>query len=192
MDELYEQIFVFIPLALVLFFRFFFESGKRKRQQAQGALGAKQPESVEDFIAALFGGKKREADATSAGEQGASHPRAAQEHTRTRAAAQELPQRSPRYAINQPNEPMYAPEASSFEAAISLGDLEQSAPNASVQSIGGAKESEARSVLMASRAANPPQATGGLAGRVDELPALQKALVMAEILGKPKSLSEQL
>jgi len=190
-DELFEQIFVFIPLALLIFFRFFFESAKRKRKEAQGALGAKQPESIEDFISSLFGGKKQGAAEkppaqAGKGQQGPAKPQAA-----TRVAAQELPQRSPRYVINELEEPLYAPSASSFEKAITLGDLAQSAPNASVQSIGGAKESEARSLLMASRAANPPQATGGLAGRIDELPALQKALVMAEILGKPKSLSEQ-
>ncbi len=191
MDELFEQIFVFIPIALIVFFRFFFESGKRKRQQAQAALGAERPESIEDFISALFGGKKRAAEGIKTGAAGAAQARELKSGSPARPALQELPVRGPRYAINALDEPLYAPESSSFEADISLGDLAQSAPNARVQSIGGAKESESRSALMAARAANPPRATGGLAGRIDELPALQKALVMAEILGKPKSLIEQ-
>jgi hypothetical protein len=190
-DELFEQIFVFIPLALLLFFRFFFESGKRKRQQAQGALGTKRPESIEDFISSLFGGKKRDAPESPPDPSAKAQHSPAKPHGAAQLPARELGLRGSRYLISEDDQPMYAPAASSFEDAITLGDLAQSLPNAQVQSISGAKESEARSALMASRAANPPQAKGGLAGRVDELPALQKALVMAEILGKPKSLSEQ-
>jgi hypothetical protein len=190
-DELFEQIFVFIPLALILFFRFFFESGKRKRQQAQGALGAKQPESIEDFISSLFGNRKRPVLDKAPPPPGRSQHLPAKPYGAAQPSMREVPLRSPRYVISEDDKPMYAPEASSFEEAITLGDLAQSLPNARVQSISGAKESEARSAIMASRAANPPQAKGGLAGRIDELPALQKALVMAEILGKPKSLSDQ-
>lgn len=149
MDELFENIFVLVPVALILFARVF-AAVVKKKADARGTTRA-APASKDELLASLFG-------QPSARGHWEESPARQVPRPQERKAPETQPRRyditpAPVYTETQPSEP----------------ELQVAQP------------------LHA--AARPAKATGSPGiKKLDRLPALKRAVAMAELLGPPKSL----
>lgn len=201
MDELFEQIFVFLPLALLVFFRFFYENGRRRRQAAKpkgdearnapagGAGGravAPRPsesegrrasaDPVRAFIASIFG---------IADEPGARGPSA-----QSGAAANLSPSRQS--AASPSRETSYGRRPFRYEdgaAPATTAPSERPFDSNPIESM-VAKPLDQQSPDSKRPEAQRESGREGLS-RVRALPELRRAIVMAELLGTPKALREE-
>ena len=170
MDELFEQILVFIPVALLIFVRLFMEAGKKKREEAkragQGDASTRKsgkPENIEELFSSLFGASKGPVETLPTGGL------AGTAYGTGRVHYDELPVRP------KPTASVSAPKQSPLAEQTSVHEAERPG-----------RSPEARAEGEPRAAANRSSAE-----RLAALTPLQRALVMAEVLGKPRSLRDE-
>lgn len=181
MDELLEQIFVFIPVALIVFFRFFYENGKRKRRAAEASGGRPRPsgEPVSAFLASLFGVSEE------AGGRGPSAGHAATAEAKERAPLRQSVASSSR-ETNYGRRPFRYEDGA---AAVTDPASERPFDSNAIEGL------VARPLDQLSPDSKRPEAQRepgreGLS-RIGSLSELKRAVVMAELLGAPKALREE-
>lgn len=192
MDELFEQIFVFIPVALILFFRFFYENGKRKREEAKragkgpaSAAPAGRPaasDPLRGLLSSLFGaieepgGPPPSAGTDAAIEAAdARHRSAFRQSVASPSRETSYGRRPFRYeegAAPASNAPSERPFDSNAIEGMVVKPLDLQSPES-----------------MRPEARREPGREG--LSRIGALSELKRAVVMAELLGAPKALREE-
>lgn len=185
MEELFERIFVFVPVALILFIRFFYENGKRKREEAKGAgkgpsaAPAGRPaasDPLRGFLSSLFGAIEEPGE------------------LRPSSAAGEAPDRAPlrQSAASPSRETSYGRRPFRYEdgaAAATAGPSERSFDSNAIEGLVSTPLDRQSPDSKRPEAQREPGREG--LSRIAALSELKRAVVMAELLGAPKALREE-
>jgi hypothetical protein len=196
-DELFERIFVFVPVALILFIRFFYENGKRKREEARSA--GKSPASAAPR--ADEAGRK----APSAGRPAASDPLRGflsslfgvieePGELRPSSAAVEPADRAPvrQSAASPSRETSYGRRPFRYEDGASIAPsppAERPFDSNAIEGLVSAPLDRQSPDSKRPEAQRDPGREG--LSRIAALSELKRAVVMAELLGAPKALREE-
>lgn len=186
MEELFERIFVFVPVALILFIRFFYENGKRKREEARragkgpasaapaGRSAASDP--LRGFLSSLFGVIEEPGELRPSNAAGAAADRAS---LRQSAAS---PSRETSYG----RRPFRYEDGAS---AATAGSTERSFDSNAIEGLVSTPLDRQSPDSKRPEAQREPGREG--LSRVGALSELKRAVVMAELLGAPKALREE-
>lgn len=196
MEELFERIFVFVPVALILFIRFFYENGKRKREEARRAVkgpasaapkadeaGRKampagrqaEPDPLRGFLSSLFGVIEEPGELRPSNAAGA--------------AADRAPVRQS--AASASRETSYGRRPFRYEdgaSAATAGSTERSSDSNAIEGL-VSTPLDRQSPDSKRPEAQRERGREGLS-RIAALSELKRAVVMAELLGAPKALRE--
>lgn len=172
MDDIFNQILIFLPILLIVFVRMYLENARKKRRDSARLPGgiaesSREPSRIGSFLSSLFSGNFNAQRSSVPKGGGGSAPILARsevlaDDSQMRRDEETIirtprPERESRYAV-----PAYDFAADSTVTAVARNDSgETQAP-----------DTESRPV-----------------SRLELLPTLKKAVVMSEILGKPRSLS---
>lgn len=184
MEELFERILVFVPVALILFIRFFYEAGKRKREEARragrppAAAPAGRPaasDPLRGFLSSLFGVIE---------EPGSRGPSSAAGEAADRAAVRQG-------AASPSRETSYGRRPFRYEegaAAATAGSSERSYDSNAIEGLVSTPLDRQSPDSKRPEAQRDPGREG--LSRIAALSELKRAVVMAELLGAPKAFRE--
>lgn len=198
MEELFERIFVFVPVALILFIRFFYENGKRKREEARRAgrsPASAAPKADEAGRRAPPAGRPAESDPLRGFLSSFLGVVEEPGELRPSGAAVEESDRSPvRQSVASPSrETSYGRRPFRYEdgasTAASIAPIDRPFDSNAIEGM------VARPLDQQSPDSKRPEAQRepgreGLS-RIAALSELKRAVVMAELLGAPKALREE-
>lgn len=186
MEELFERIFVFVPVALILFVRFFYESGKRKREEARragkgpaSAAPAGRPaasDPLRGLLSSLFGVIE---------EPGGLRPSGAAADAADRAPVRQS-------AASPSRETSYGRRPFRYEdgaPAATAGPAERSFDSNAIEGLVSTPLDRQSPDSKRPEAQRDPGREG--LSRIAALSELKRAVVMAELLGAPKALREE-
>lgn len=183
MEEIFDQLFLIIPVALIVFVRLFYENGKKKRIEAARLKGSGGVQPAHwrspSVLSAISDAWRNQSLDRSSGTAAAGSSRAGH--------------RSPTLhsiPLHRQNRALARGEDDDEGSGFKTGSQVRTGPKAAAFS--SPFVSSAPSVLngVVSVRPVPEKSVSGAFARIDALSPLRRAIVMSELLGKPVSLRD--